>query len=616
MTDRVALLWHLHQPDYRDPEHGRPILPFVRLHALRGYRDLVLETVEHGTPWTLNVVPSLLDQLLEAAAGQRDDVFDLCAATLDEVEARHAEAAALLPSGHPAMTDAHPRARALRLRAEAGDVLDRAALRDLQVWSVLAWFGATALRDFPSLGALRAKGFGFDEDDRDEVLRVHDAILAELPGLLRRLPPGTVSCSPYFHPILPLVVDAGHARRCLPGIPPTDFRFPGDALRQLVSARARTAEVVGRAPLGLWPSEGSVSPEVVALAGEAGFRWLCTDRGVLQRSERDGEGSGPWDLGHGVVGLFRDTDLSDRIGFRYAAWPARAAADDLVGAARGRGTVLVALDGENPWESYPDAGGAFRAELRAAIARGALPCVTVDDAASEPPVGRVRRLWTGSWIGADFRIWIGHDEDRRAWRLLGDARRAAEDAPEPLREAAMPHLLAAEGSDWFWWFGDDFTTPFAGRFDAIFRGHLRAAWRALGQAPPASLDVPVRAERAAARVEPTRVLSIDRERAHTWLAWAGAGELRPAEGSMAGAHAVHRLCWGQDARGRLWVRLEARGRFTPAFAGVHLPFGEGVTSETGPDTPLQWRSDDGEAWPPHPLTLAAVERPDLVYWGP
>jgi alpha-amylase/alpha-mannosidase (GH57 family) len=616
VADRVAFLWHLHQPDYRDPERGRPILPFVRLHALRGYRDLVLETVEHGTPWTINVVPSLLDQLLEAAALVRDEVWDLTAAPLDELVARHAEAAALLPSGHPTMSRIHPRYREIRARAESGDVLEPAALRDLQVWSVLAWFGATALRDFPSLGELRAKGHGFDEDDRDEVLRVHDAILTTLPALLRRLPPGRLSCSPYFHPILPLLVDADHARRCMPGLPSTAFRHPEDALRQLVSARARTAEVCGQAPVGLWPSEGSVSPEVVALAGEAGFRWLCTDRGVLQRSVREGGGEGAWDLGHGVVGLFRDTDLSDRIGFRYAEWPADAAAADLVGAAKGRGTVLVALDGENPWESYADAGGAFRDRLRAAIDRGELPCVTVDEAASTPPVGRVRHLWTGSWIGADFRIWIGHDEDRRAWRLLADARAAAAAADEATREAAMPHLLAAEGSDWFWWFGDDFTTPFSGQFDELFRSHLRAAWRALGLPPPPALSTPVRAERPASRTEPTRVLDIDPTRAHTWLAWAGAGELRPAEGSMAVAHAVRRLQWGQDAAGRLWVRLDGRGTFDPAFEGEHLRFGEGVVSVVTGDTPLQWRTGDGDPWPAQPLSLPVAPDPALTFWGP
>ncbi len=617
--DRVAFLWHLHQPDYRDPERGRPILPFVRLHALRGYRDLLVETIEHGTPWTLNVVPSLLDQLLEAAAGVRDEVWDLQRASLDELVHRSTEVCTLLPSGHPVMSRIHPRYRELRARAEAGDHLDHTALRDLQVWSVLAWFGFTALRDFPSLRQLVAKGHGFDASERDEVLRVHDAILGEFPALLRRMPAGTLSCSPYYHPILPLLVDADHARRAMPHLPSTDFRWPDDALAQLVSARARTDEVCGVAPVGLWPSEGSVSPEVIALAGRAGFRWLCTDRGVLERSERTpvpGAGEGPWDLGDGVVGLFRDTDLSDRIGFRYAEWPPEAAAADLVAGLRGRGTVLVALDGENPWESYPDAGGAFRAALRAALAKGPVTPCTVDDAAAGPRVGTVHRCWTGSWIGADFRIWIGHEEDRRAWRLLAAARAAAAEAPAPLRELAMRHLLPAEGSDWFWWFGDDFRTPFAGAFDAAFRSHLRAAWRALGAPVPPELDRPVRLEPPPERRIPTRLLAVSEQDPHSWLAWAGAGELRPAEGAMALAHAVRRVRWGQDAAGALWVRLEGRGDVQPRFEGHHFVFDGGVTSKVVAETPLRWELGDGGTWPREPLALAVEPRPTFLFWGP
>ena len=35
----VALLLHMHQPDYRDPRTGRPGMPWVRLHAVRGYTE-------------------------------------------------------------------------------------------------------------------------------------------------------------------------------------------------------------------------------------------------------------------------------------------------------------------------------------------------------------------------------------------------------------------------------------------------------------------------------------------------------------------------------------------------------------------------------------------------
>ncbi len=418
-------------------------------------------------------------------------------------------------------------------------------------------------------------------------------------------------------PILPLLVDADHAHRCLPGLPSTRFRYPEDALHQLVSARARTRQVCGVEPIGLWPSEGSVSPEVVALAAQAGFRWLCTDRGVLERSERTGGGEGPWDLGHGVVGLFRDTDLSDRIGFRYAKRPADDAAQDFVAGLAGRGTVLVALDGENPWESYADAGGAFRDALRRRLASGPVAACTVDDAASSAPVGRVTKLWTGSWIGADFRIWIGHDEDRRAWRLLGDARAAAERVGGERKAAALRHLYAAEGSDWFWWFGDEFRTPFAGAFDALFRGHLAAAWAALGEPVPDELSRPVRAPEAPQVRPPTRILAVREGAEATWLSWAGAGEVRPAEGAMATANAVRRVRYGQDAAGACWVYAEGRGGLRPRFEGLHVVLDDGVVSRAAAGATLSWALPDGSAWPAEGgLSIEVHARPDLAFWGP
>lgn len=612
---KLAVLWHLHQPDYRDPASGRPVMPWVRLHALRGYRDLLVESVERELPVTLNLVPSLVDQLLHYAGGGDDRHLELVRTPAEALLDGFAdEAVATLPAGHPAMTRAWPAYAELRARLAAGPRPDAGALRDLQVWSTLAWFGATAHRDFPVLAEVARKGRGFHEDDKAAVLAAHDAVLRELPDRLARLGRTrgpAVSCSPYFHPILPLLVDARHARRSLPELPDdVAFAWPSDALRQLRDARERIAAVCGVRPVGLWPSEGSVSPEVIALAAEAGFRWVATDEGVLARSARAGGGRpGGWDLGCGVTGFFRDTDLSDRIGFRYAERHPAAAAEELLRAAADRargGTLVVALDGENPWESYADAGGAFRRELYDRLARGPVRPVTIDAAAEDAHVGRVSALWTGSWIGADLRIWIGHPEDRAAWRLLALARAAAEDAPPDRREAAMRHLLAAEGSDWFWWYGDDFRTPWAGTFDALFRAHLRAAWAALGRPAPPALDRPIAAGRPPVHRPPQRVLPIDWARAASWVAWAGAGEVRAAEAAMAEGASVRGVSYGWSADGALWVRVDARGAWSvvgPAGAEVRGPV---ARIAAGRGTLVLARAD-GVTWPAEPLVLAPAD---------
>jgi len=630
---RLAILWHLHQPDYRDPVSGRPVLPWTRLHALRGYRDLLLEVVEHGLPWTLNVVPLLADQLGYYAAGGDDRHLELArreASSLDPAEID--EAAATLPGGHPAMTRAHPAWEELRGRIAAGAHLDVAALRDLQVWSTLAWFGATARRDFPVLGALIDKGRRFDEDDKRAMFTAHDAVLADLPRRLRsaaHAPGPALSTSPYFHPILPLLIDARHAAQSLAGAPEVSFAYADDARWHLRAARDRMEQLTGRRPIGLWPSEGAVSPEVVALAAEAGFAWLATDDGVLARSDHTAAAvPGGWDLGHGVRGFFRDHVLSDRIGFRYATWPAAEAARDLAAAARERaagGVLLVALDGENPWESFPDAGGAFREALRRAVPAAGLRWITLDEATEEAPVGGVRRLHIGSWVNADLRIWIGHEEDRAAWRMLAAARDAAALASPERREAAMVHLRAAEGSDWTWWFGDEFRTPSVAAFDRIYRDHLSAAWRALGREPPPELSRPIAALVPPAHRPADRWLAIDPGHAGTWIGWAGAGTLRDADAvSMARGSAPSSVEYGwtpgPDLRpDALWVRVLGSGSWRlarPADGWTARPVPGGVVFRIAGSDPVdvQLAAADGATWPGEPVRLAPPVHPALAWW--
>jgi len=604
---RVAVLWHLHQPDYRDPDSGVPVMPWARLHGLRGYRDLLVEALEHGTPWTINLVPSLLDQLLHYAEGGSDPHLELTRRPADGLsEAEAAVVAETFVAGHPTLRRPF---RDLEEVVRSGRRLSVAELRDLQVWSTLAWFGATALRDHPSLRALRRKRRGFSEADKAEVLGVQRQVLRELPSLWRLVaesPEGTAfSLSAYDHPILPLLVDARHAKRSLPGLEDVDFAWPDDARAQLSRARRRAEELLGRVPQGLWPSEGAVSPEVVEIAAEEGFRWLCSDQGVLHRSDRRGGGvPGGWDLGHGVRGFFRDTDLSDRIGFRYAERDAEEAAADFIAGVAQRsegGLVVVALDGENPWETFSDAGGAFRAALREGLDEGVVRPVRLDDEREERPVGTVTRIHTGSWIGADLAIWIGHEEDRRAWRELGRLRDAVAEAPDDDAQAALPHVHAAEGSDWFWWYGDDFHTPFAGRFDQLFRAHLRAAWRALGRAAPASLDQPLLEPSAVSVQPPARWLS--RPIDPTWPTRVGCGRIGIPQGAMARGRPPE-LLYGFGRRAGetiLWLRLEGRGHrlfVGGEDQGLALPnLDVAVPVDGRPEVELSVVGPEGPAWP-------------------
>ncbi|MFT5583907.1 MAG: alpha-amylase/alpha-mannosidase (GH57 family) [Cognaticolwellia sp.] len=485
---RITVIWHMHQPDYRDPISGRVAMPFVRLHALRGYRDVAVWLRESGLEMCVNLVPSLLEQLLDLEAPLLElRIKDAhLQATLTAPETLSIAQQRLLVSGHQAMWGL-PRAKELRARVLADQSLDAQQALDLQVWGTLAWVGWSGLRDCPDLAQLKAKGQGFDASDRDCMLLACGQLWRSVLPLYRSLSQ-ELSTSPLCHPILPLLIDCEHAARCLPDYPlaSVDHAFPQDALAQLRLGKARAEEILERPIIGLWPSEGSVSPELLPLVRQAGFEWLATDQGVLEASDKEqGDHRHAWDLG-GIAGLFRDRALSDFLGFVAAREPPVQAAQSFLARCESRGgDVILALDGENPWEAFADAGQAFMSAVTQAMGSAVLvaPGVLAKTASA-----KVHRLHSGSWINADFGIWIGDEADRRAWALLSKARHAVQAAGDPPQ--ALAHIYAAQGSDWFWWYGPEFETPFAPLFDHLFRAHLQAAWRCIGSVPK-ELSVPL-----------------------------------------------------------------------------------------------------------------------------
>jgi hypothetical protein len=358
----------------------------------------------------------------------------------------------------------------------------------------------------------------------------------------------------------------------------------------MARALTRHAEAFGSPAAGMWPSEGSVSPEVAAIAARLGVRWLASDEGVLWRSLDPGAERGalyrPWKLATeaGEVALFfRDHALSDRIGFIYQRWDARDAAADFLAQLRRiardhRGAtppvVSVILDGENCWEHYPEDGDRFLSELYRSLAeapdvRTRTPSQVL---AEHPAIGVLTRLHSGSWIDADFHIWIGHPEKNRAWERLAHARAAivAAGATPESAPAAWESLARAEGSDWFWWFGEDHATGDRAVFDRLFRELVSATYLGAGLVPPASLRLPiVRPEvMAGSRSAPIGFVTPTLDgRQTSFYEWHDAGRATVGAGSsMHRAEGlVRELYYGFDA-GHFYLRLDFAGGGPPGEA--------------------------------------------------
>jgi hypothetical protein len=441
--------------------------------------------------------------------------------------------------------------------------------------------GFAARREHPLVAELVAKERGFSESEKEELLQISRRIARGILPRWRALAEKGVvelTCSPMFHPILPLLVDSDSARRAMPdaALPPR-FQFPQDAREQVRRGLARAERDFGARPVGMWPSEGSLSPEVIEILGSEGVQWCATDQGILERSDLESPAGAPlhhtpWRCGPLAV-FFRDRDLSDRVGFRYAKSDPDDAARDLLGrlAAAGKeSTVTLALDGENPWEHYPQSGARFLDALYRGLGGEVTPVLPREEIAVRPPRQRITRIHSGSWIESSFRIWIGHPEDNRAWTLLGQARTALERAraeiPPDRFERAYESVLAAEGSDWFWWYGDDFVTESAPEFDALFRHNVEQVFRHIGVAPPESLARPIiaphkdKSQAAAISVPPRRLIRplIDGY-SRSYFEWNGAGFHRPggaAGSSMYRSGGAFSQLWYGFSPTDLYVRLD------------------------------------------------------------
>jgi alpha-amylase/alpha-mannosidase (GH57 family) len=629
----------MHQPFYRENATGRYAMPWVRLHAVKDYLHLAKISADFPEiHQTINVVPSLGRQILEYGAGTAEDrVLELSHKLAVKPEALTlTERREVLDQFFSINWDHFVRPisrydQLARLREIARDDPELFSPRffvDAAVWYNLAWIDPTERGRDPLLRALVEKGRDFTGADLEAVLRRHREICAEVIPTYRQLADRgqlELSTSPFYHPILPLLIDTHVARQASPELPlPTArFQFPDDARRQVADAVAFHERVFGEAPRGLWPPEGAISQAAIELLGAfPSISWIASDEHVLGRSigrlmEHDEFGHSrqpalvyqPFVWAAGPAIFFRDQVLSDRIGFVYQSWNGIDAANDLVERLLHVYHVLAAgphqsvppivsivLDGENCWESYPNNGEDFLRALFERLSREpGLATVTPSEYLALEPglrerLQRLPRVVAGSWIASNLETWIGEAEQNRAWECLAATRRAFErwsrHATSPEAQAARTRawraLELAQGSDWFWWYYSHNRNAATNEFDREFREELAAVYRELDQPVPDWLFRPVHHGAAVRGREMLGAITPMPLTATTEIGfeWAGAAyaDLDQTTGAMQqGTRPLRRLYAGYDAQA-LYLRVETGPGTHVESIGVYLIAREPVTT--------------------------------------
>ncbi len=517
----LAFIYHMHQPYYKNLLTGESPLPWVRLHGIKDYLDMVEILSNYPKiKQVFNMVPSLLEQIEDYTKGQVKDKF---------LELSYKETSALTPQDKQFLLDnffminkervisLFPRYYELYFKKEAKKEFNTQDYLDLQVYFNLSWFDPSFRDNIPELKKITAKARFFTEEDKRAALDSQIKILSRIiPTYKEFAEKGQieVTLSPYYHPILPLLFNTQIAREANKKsvLPQPAFSYPQDAKAQIDTAVSFYQEKFATRPQGMWPSEEGVSEHILPFIMESGINWIVTDEAILFKSlkkkKRDTETLYQPHLlkrEEGTLSIvFCDRNLSDLIGFAYQGCKTEDAVNNFMHHLKNIASafkdqdilVTVAMDGENAWEYYTHDGHDFLELLYQRLSEADfLKTTTVSEyLRSHPAKSEIKRLAAGSWIYGEFSKWINNPVKNKAWEYLGLARKEWTQAlnsktpalDEKTLKLAWKQIYVAEGSDWFWWYGDNEMN-----FDSLFRMHLSNFYTLINKDVPGYLQKPL-----------------------------------------------------------------------------------------------------------------------------
>ena len=530
----IAFYWHMHQPVYQLSPEGDYLMAWVRLHAVKDYLDMVTITDNFkNIKINLNLVPVLLDALIDYGEKNAHDLNSRLTVThIEDLSDDDKEFILnnFFDANYKTMIYPYPEYNRLFQKRQSSREVDINAFStqeysDLMALFNLVWFDPVYLKEYPVLKKLVKKGKNYTYEDRCKIIELQrDIIRRIIPTYRDFLKRGKieVTTSPYYHPILPILLDINSIDISNRDGLPSNLKMDLDAKVQTETALDRIQTLLGKRPRGIWPSEHCISPNELELFKNLGVEWTISDEGILSESIkyefiRDFKGymEDPYHLvksykyKNGVKMIFRNSMISNLIGFEYPNFDSEIAARDLYERIKVMQSKLlsspdenhlltIAMDGENCWENYPMDGNIFLNTLYKLIDEDdSLETVLISDYLDKEKHHKpLQKIAAGSWINRNFKLWIDEPIKNLAWQYLKNVRddfcafvKKHPDNPNIID--ARKELFVCEGSDWFWWYGEPNDSGRDNIFDYLFREHLKNIYIYLGMKIPEYLDIPL-----------------------------------------------------------------------------------------------------------------------------
>ena len=527
----VALYWHMHQPVYQLSPNGDYLMPWVRLHAVKDYLDMLIIIGKFKKiKLNFNLVPVLLDCLTDYGEKGLHDIHSRLTVKPEQkltADDKKFIINNFFDASYKSMILPLPEYNRLFQKAQQEyakgiKVFTNREYADLTALFNLAWIDPVHREKYPEIKKLIAKGKNYTLKDRIRIIEIQREIIRKIiPAYKRYMEKGRIeiTTSPYYHPILPILLDINGIKETV-GEKLTDML--SDARLQTEYALNRMEELFGRRPRGIWPSEHCLSTKELELFADLNIDWTISDEGILADTinyefVRDFRGNleEPYKLlksynyktkNADIKLIFRDSVIPNLINFEYPNHDSINAANDLydrikviqsklLSSPDENHLLTIAMDGENCWENYEGDGYTFLKELYTLIEKDdSLETVLISDYLdSEQHHKTLNKISSGSWINRNFKLWINEPLKDLAWQYVQKARNEInlykkEHPSDPNISYAMRELFICEGSDWFWWFGEPNDSGHDNIFDYIFREHLKNIYLYLGLVPPQYLE--------------------------------------------------------------------------------------------------------------------------------